>query len=124
MTVPAHVLLWPHPIAGMDAYEHYMKDHHQDWPTSHPPRCKSFGSLYELFYNTANITNNYDAGFGSGLWRARTARRIAEPAERAASRRQSSRRKATSSCRSLMKESPNYFCFFISKSTTPRPPTI
>jgi hypothetical protein len=70
-TVPAHVLLFPHPF-NTDAYETYMGSHFTEWETKIPQgEIESFDTLYDLFYHTANVTNDFDAGNGSGILRGR-----------------------------------------------------
>lgn len=70
-TVPAHVLLFPHPYKNADKYETYMGAHFGEWE-SHIPQgdVDSFDTLYDLFYHTADVTNDFDAGSGSGLFGA------------------------------------------------------
>jgi hypothetical protein len=66
-TVPAHVLLYPHPFADDDAYETYMGTHFGDWENKLPSgEVDSFDTLYDLFYHTADVTNDFDAGSGPG----------------------------------------------------------
>ena len=67
-TVPAHVLLYPHPFKNADYYETYMGSHYADWEKKIPEGdVDSYATLYDLFYHTANTTNDFDAGSGSGL---------------------------------------------------------
>ena len=67
-TVPAHVHLYPHPLKNADAYETYMGDHYAEWQDKIPTGdVDSFDTLYDLFYHTADVTNDFDAGSGSGL---------------------------------------------------------
>jgi|GEM_PF-5763929 len=66
-TVPAHVLLYPHPIKGADAYETFMASHFADWESRIPAgEVDSFDALYDLFYRTADAANDFDAGSGGG----------------------------------------------------------
>ncbi len=70
ITVPAHVLLWPHPFKG-DAYEHYIKEKHDRWPSVPSKPIESFAGMKELFYATCEISNRYDAGTGEGSTRGK-----------------------------------------------------
>jgi hypothetical protein len=66
-TVPAHVLLYPHPLKNADAYETFMATHYADWESRIPEgEVDSFDTLYDLFYRTADVTNDFDAGSGAG----------------------------------------------------------
>jgi hypothetical protein len=65
-TVPAHVLLFPHPFHA-DKYEEFMGKHYPEWESRIPRgEIASYATLYDLFYQTANTTNDFDAGHGSG----------------------------------------------------------
>lgn len=78
ITVPAHVLLLPHPRSwrnvktlriqlGEDRYEAYIGDgEYKNWLTPPSMPIESFSSLYDLYYKTASITDNFDAGYGPG----------------------------------------------------------
>jgi hypothetical protein len=67
-TVPAHVLLYPHPFKN-DAYETYMWHHYHEWQGNIPTgEIASYDSLLDLFFHTADVTNDYDAGTGEGLF--------------------------------------------------------
>jgi hypothetical protein len=70
VTVPAHVLLWPHPFKG-DAYEHYIKEKHARWPSVPSRPVESFAGVKELFYATCEVSNRYDAGTGEGATRGK-----------------------------------------------------
>ena len=66
-TVPAHVLLYPHPHKNADAYETYMETHYTHWENrALAGGVDSFDTLYDLFYHTADVTNDFDAGSGPG----------------------------------------------------------
>ncbi|MFI5351098.1 MAG: hypothetical protein ACHQ2Z_16260, partial [Elusimicrobiota bacterium] len=66
-TVPAHVLLYPHPFKN-DAYETYMGRHYPEWADKIPTgEIAPYDTLLDLFYNTANVSNLYDAGTGEGV---------------------------------------------------------
>lgn len=62
ITVPAHALLFTHVGDGTDAYETYMKNHYAEWKPGPQAPIERFDKLYELFYQTANVTNDFDAG--------------------------------------------------------------
>lgn len=67
LTVPAHSWNFPHVNSSDDAYEEFMGEHCTRWrslPNIHP--LPMFGSLYELFDKTADVSNDYDAGRGEG----------------------------------------------------------
>lgn len=66
MTVPAHTHLWPHVLPDIDRYETYLKSQHSRWAEVSSKPVELFGSLYELFQNTAEITQQFDAGSGPG----------------------------------------------------------
>lgn len=65
LTVPAHAHLWPHP-AKMDAYEHYIKARYRERTGVPSGAVESFGTPYELFRRTGEVTLRYDAGVGAG----------------------------------------------------------
>ncbi|MBI5201310.1 MAG: hypothetical protein HY925_06965 [Elusimicrobia bacterium] len=65
LTVPAHALLWPHPL-HLDKYEGFARKNHQRWERTPPGPFETFGSLYETFRKTAEITAGFDAGTAPG----------------------------------------------------------
>ena len=71
LTVPAHTLLWPHPYSGADAYETYTKTHYRQWSQVPSGPVDSFDTLYDLYFHTADVTNDFDAGSGSGPFKGR-----------------------------------------------------
>ena len=64
-TIPAHVLLWPHPLHG-DSYESYVRENHLNWPSVPSRPIEAFANVRELFAATCVITNRYDAGTKEG----------------------------------------------------------
>ena len=67
-TVPAHVLLYAHPFKN-DAYETYMGHHYPEWADKIPTgEIASYATLLDLYSHTANVTNNFDAGTGEGVF--------------------------------------------------------
>ncbi len=75
LTVPAHALLWPHPVSGSDAYERYAERVYREREALAPAPIESFASLYDLYYRTADAAGDYDAGFGPGSLRGVDGRR-------------------------------------------------
>ncbi|MBI5630621.1 MAG: hypothetical protein HY921_07040 [Elusimicrobia bacterium] len=67
LTVPAHALLWPHVVPGMDSYEFHIKTRYPRWDKVPADPIEAFDSLYELFYKTGLVTVGFDAGFAGGL---------------------------------------------------------
>jgi hypothetical protein len=68
LTVPAHAHLFAHVVPWMDAYETYMKEAHVRWPVDTSKPIESFPTMLELFRATAEVTDRYDAGNGSGIF--------------------------------------------------------
>jgi hypothetical protein len=70
LTIPAHVLLWPHPFDG-DAYESYARDHNERWPSVPSRPIEPFADLRALYAATCEATNRFDAGTGEGSLRGK-----------------------------------------------------
>ena len=66
LTVPAHEHLWPHANPGTDAYEAYMATNYPRWGNGSSEAIEIFPSLYQIFLETAKVSEEFDAGFGPG----------------------------------------------------------
>lgn len=66
LTVPAHEHLWPHADPGSDAYETYMATNYPRWDSMPTNAIEVFPTLYQIFLETAKVSEQFDAGFGGG----------------------------------------------------------
>ncbi|MDE2237981.1 MAG: hypothetical protein KGK30_08845, partial [Elusimicrobia bacterium] len=66
LSVPAHALLWPHPVRGVDAYETFIGKRVSGWPALDGEPVERFNTLYDLFLRTGQVSAGFDAGYGPG----------------------------------------------------------